>query len=233
MLTLSFTAGLLLTGCPNPNTYGTPRTTPAGKLAHTVAAEGVGFRFEDTDGSSVSGGFVAPPTYMLRIGVADRLDLGLRVNNLASFGADAKFNFVRSEALDLAIDPGLQWLNVGFNVVHVHAPLLLGLNVSDTLSIVLSPGVMYGTNDFEQKTGEELSELEQLTGSTGLQGRFGVGFDIRVSKKFAVHPEATVMRSFQEPTDSEIGEATLYMMGVGFNFGNLPDFSDVNDASEE
>jgi hypothetical protein len=35
--------GLLTTGCPNPNLYGTPRTVPEGKFSGFAALEGVGY----------------------------------------------------------------------------------------------------------------------------------------------------------------------------------------------
>src|SRR6188768_1744011 len=46
----------LCTGCPNPNTYGTPRTTPVGKIQHNVAAEGFGYSGHDVEtNTDVSG----------------------------------------------------------------------------------------------------------------------------------------------------------------------------------
>src|SRR5690349_21254831 len=87
------TIAALCTGCPNPQTYGTPRTTPAGKIQHNLAAEGIG-------ASSDAGSFTVPnvPTYTLRVGVADTVDIGARIANLTSIGADVKWNFIKSDS---------------------------------------------------------------------------------------------------------------------------------------
>src|SRR5262245_48053406 len=106
----------LCTGCPNPNTYGTPRTTPAGKLSHSIAVEAVGISV--TDGATneeVSATLPTLPTYTLRIGLADQHDMGVRAANLTSLGADLKWNFVKSDVLDIAIDPGFQFATLTVN----------------------------------------------------------------------------------------------------------------------
>src|SRR5215207_1572927 len=84
----------LCTGCPNPNTYGTPRTTPVGKVQHTVAAEGMSYNIEQ-GGRTDSGTFPNLPSYQLRVGVADTVDIGARITNLTSVGADVKWNFLK------------------------------------------------------------------------------------------------------------------------------------------
>src|SRR5256885_809242 len=98
------------TGCPNPNTYGTPRTVPSGKLSHTVALEGYNFSLVTTRLNQAPNGTLAPetkresntyghlPTYQMRIGLADRFDLGVRIANLSSLGFDVKYNFIKSAA---------------------------------------------------------------------------------------------------------------------------------------
>ena len=52
-------------------------------------------------------------------------------------------------------------------------------------------------------------------------GRLGVGFNIRVSNGFAMQPEVTFLRTFEESA------SLLYMFGIGFNFGSLPSFADL------
>lgn len=217
-------AGLALTGCPNPNTYGTPRTTPKGKVSHTIAAEGFGFAYDDPDSeTSASGTAPTLPTYQLRYGLTDELDFGARVANLTSLGGDVKWNFVRSPRFDVAIDPGVQWYRVtinesDLNVVYLHGPLLLGVNVAEPVSIVLSPGVTYAlvSGSVETTDGRDTA-----TTSDGILGRLGVGFDFRISEGFALHPEVTFMKSFRDDG------ALMYMLGLGFNFGKLPSFADV------
>jgi len=226
-----------LVGCPNPNTYGTPRTVEPGKVSFTVAAEWEGYRFKEqettTNGgntqtvtASQSGSVVVPPTFLVRVGAADRLDFGFRANNMSSLGADMKYNFVKSKFFDAAIDPGFQWFNVGVNVVHLHLPLLLAVNASKAVSIVLTPGIIYGTSSNNTVD----NDLQRAFGTTGLIGRAGIGLDLRFTPKFAVHPEVTFMRAFARDTTLNTDATMTYMFGIGFNFGHLPSYADTEDT---
>jgi hypothetical protein len=226
------TFGLLATACPNPNTYGTPRTTPPGKVAHTIAAEAVGFRLtrretavSEDEPRDVSGTFPVLPTYMLRVGILERLDFGFRAANFMSLGLDVKGHLLKTPNFDLAIDPMVQWAAIGIDTTHLHLPLLIGINASEAFSIVVTPGIMYGISDLN--TEEDLPEVQQMMGTTGLSWRAGIGFDARVSPKFAIHPELTIMRALNPPSDSEFENVTMFVFGIGFNFGKLPDYSDV------
>ena len=223
-----------LSGCPNVNTYGTARTTPKGSVHHGISAEGWGFNaeIETTDSSGatqtqdVQFFLPLPPSYHLRWGVADQVDLGFHVNNMSSLAFDAKVNLFKGR-LDLALDPGVQWYNVtvgtdsnneSLNVFYFHGPLLIDFNVSETLSFVLTPGVVYALVSTDLIAD---SDLQRATTTDGVFGRIGLGVNIRATKKFAVHPEVTVMRNFGS------SKALTYMAGISFNFGSLPDFSDV------
>ncbi len=230
--------GLLASGCPNPNIYGTPRTLPKGKIAHTIAVEGVGYRFTRKDEyvtngeqASVGAALLVPPSYSLRVGLVDRLDFGLRAANFSSLGLDLKANFLRSEAFDLAIDPFVQWSFSGINTTHIHLPLLVGFNPSRDLTILLTPGMMYGVSNLDTKTENDLSELKQIMGTAGFYARLGVGLDVRLTPRFGIHPEITVLKALHPP-DSSVFESTLmYTFGFGFNIGAQPDYSDVGGTA--
>jgi hypothetical protein len=227
--------GLLATGCPNPNVYGTPRTTPKGKISHTIAAETVGYRvdlnedyeqYEEAE-SSIDPNVTVPtmPTYILRVGAADRLDFGFRAANAAtSLGFDFKWNLVRSPVFDFALDPMLQWA-FALDITHLHFPLLFGINASESFSVVLTPGIIYGYSDDLDEIDNDLS---RVMGTDGFSARFGAGFNIRISPRFAIQPELTLIRSLEDHSDSEFDSVLMYVFGVGFNIANLPDFSDVD-----
>ena len=227
-------AALLLTGCPNPNTYGTPRTVAPGKVSHSIAAEWVGWSFKvasptDSDSDAPpaevteSGGFIVPPSYALRIGVSDRVDVGFRAANMMSLGADVKYNFLRGETLDLAVDPGAQVLFAGFTVYHLHLPLLVGLNLSERVTVVFTPGIMYGINTYRSGNDDVDSQINQLLSADGLYWRAGLGVNLRVTPGFALHPEITFLRSSRaEPSGASVTSAMSYMFGIGVNFGHLP-----------
>ena len=67
-----FVGALALSGCPDPETLGTPRTIPRGQIAHTVALTAIGSRDNGAFGGT-SAFSPSLPTYMFRLGLADRL----------------------------------------------------------------------------------------------------------------------------------------------------------------
>jgi hypothetical protein len=218
----------LCTGCPNPNTYGTPRTTPAGKISHSLAAEAWGASVTDFDGDSVGAGpYPTAPTYTLRVGLADTVDIGARISNLSSIGADVKWNFIKSDGFDMAIDPSFQLFHFSVSAgsssssltaVYLNAPLMFGINLGESVSIVPTLGVTYGFASADVET-EDASD--SASGTSGLMARPGLGFDFRISPRFAIHPEITMLRTLTGDGDES---TTMYMFGLGFNFGNLPHY---------
>lgn len=155
-----FGGASLLLGCPNPQTYGTPRTTPSGKIQHTVALEGFHAAAKSTTTTAAPGGGVSTrestdtltlpllPTYQLRVGVADRVDIGARITNLSALGGDVKWNFVKGESVDLAVMPGLQlnYFSANNNSIFIfygHLPLMAGFNFGESTTLVLSGGLVF------------------------------------------------------------------------------------------
>lgn len=220
-------AAPLVAGCPNPNTYGTPRTLNPGKVQHTIALEGVGV----LGAPDPVPNFVLPtlPTYQLRVGVADGFDIGVRAAQLSSLGADFKWNFLRS-AVDLAIDPGFQVgaISAGGNTVAVfygHMPLLVGFNVTDWFTIHLTPGLLFvAATSSVDNPGQG---ADAFASASGVAARGGLGLQFRVSDGFAVTPEFTLMRGFGD------GEGFLVNAGLGFSFGAMPDYSDLSGGAAQ
>src|SRR5688572_21795548 len=95
-VTMTLLAAPALVGCTSPNTYATARTLAPGDVTHTVAVEGIAYH-----GSPGTGALPLLPTYVLRVGVIERVDVGVRVGNMTELGADVKVNFLRGP-LDLA-----------------------------------------------------------------------------------------------------------------------------------
>src|SRR5262245_56696619 len=138
----------LLCGCPNPNTYTTARTLDPGKFQGYAAAEGIGFSFDNGKSGSenISGSAVLPmaPSGGVPAGIIDNLEIGARVMNFSSLGADVKVGLVRG-TFDLALDPGVQFYhysiglagtNTSVSVLYAHLPVLLGFNLSQRVSLV-------------------------------------------------------------------------------------------------
>lgn len=231
-------AALLLCGCPNPNTYTTPRTLDPGKWQFTVAPEALGFSYNGYTATSngvstpVGGGSgFSPmiPSFIARVGLADGFDLGIHASNLDSLGLDGKIRLLKG-TFDLALDPGLQGYYYSFGsgsgsdsigVVYLHAPVMLGLNLSRDVSLVVTPGVTYGLATASVASS---TAIQNASGTSGIIARGSLGLDIRVNPKLALHPEVTVLKSFQD------AQTLLYVLGFGINFGAQPDYSDLADG---
>jgi hypothetical protein len=79
ILRIAFAGALsvVATGCPNPNTYTTPRTIGSGNISHSLAAEAWGFSVADSTGTTTTTTtrtIPTFPTYTLRIGAGDGCD---------------------------------------------------------------------------------------------------------------------------------------------------------------
>lgn len=217
-LGLCVAAGLALTGCPATNTYGTARTIPRGQIQQSIALEGIG---ATTSGAS---GFVPTlPTYTFRLGLSEQVDLGLRIANLSSVGTDVKINLLRGN-FDLAIDPGIQGIYAGvgsesIGLLYLHLPAILGFNLTNNFSLIATPGILYGAF-FSGSTSTARGSERTAYSAGGFAGRLGLGANIRVSPSFSLQPEVTAIYNFD-------AQGVIYMIGLGFQFGAHPDYSDV------
>ena len=96
--------------------------------------------------------------------------------------------------------------------------MLFGINLSDSVSIVPTLGVSYGGGSTEVTTTDE---RDSATATTGVMLRPGLGFDFRISERFALHPEITFLKTLKGSDEPSV---LMYMFGLGFNFGNLPKY---------
>ncbi len=218
----------MLCGCPNPNTYTVPRTLDPGRVQVSVAPEVYGATFNGTGGSSLSVVTPVLPTVGVRIGLVDNFELGVRAPNLDSLAVDGKILLLRS-TVDIALDPGLQAFFVGSSdgsvgVFYFHLPVLVGLNLSDKLTLVASAGTVYSVATATVNTSDT---AEQGGSATGVLARLGLGVDIRVTKRFALHPEVTFMKGFGDTS------SLLFVAGLGLNFGAQPNYSDLGGGSPQ
>ena len=230
----------LLTGCPNPNLYTTPRTLEPGKLQWNLAAEGIGASYTQTVTTGVAANgttttatqtqsFGSPmvPSFGIRYGIIDGLELGAHLQNMDSLEADLKVRLLKG-TLDLAVDPGVQGFYYSFSVnnettslavTYLHLPLLVGVNLNRSISLVASPGFAYAA---ASASASDAGGVSGAAGTSGPIGRLGVGIDFRIGQHFALHPEVTFLKAFSD------NQALLYIFGLGFNFGAMPDYSDLD-----
>jgi hypothetical protein len=214
----------LLCGCPNPNTYTVARTLDPGEMQAILSPELFGYQYKSSGGSAAG---VTPtlPSFGVRYGLSDRVELGGRLSSLGSPVADAKIQLVRG-VVDVAVDPGAQFLflftsgsNATETLLELYGPLLVGINVSPSVTLVASPGVGYGLATARLTSSSSNAEI--AAGAAGFSGRLGFGVDVRTSEQFALHPEVTVMRVFDD-RQSFIG-----VVGLGLIIGTMPNYSDL------
>ncbi|MBX3233346.1 MAG: hypothetical protein KIT84_33665 [Labilithrix sp.] len=214
-------------GCSSPNTYATARTVAPGKFQHTFALEAVGFHHQH----SGTGALPILPTYAMRVGVVDRIDVGARIGSLTELGADLKVNFIRGR-FDLAAAAGaeafLEWnydraeTRRSGAAAYFHFPLIASINVSKKLSLVATPGVTYVVG---KQVSSDFARTQVFGGDT-FAARIGFGIDYRPEARRAIHPEVTVLQAVGTP-------GTMVVFGIGFNFGSVPDYSDIKNDDDE
>jgi hypothetical protein len=222
----------LLSGCGvgGYNTYATPRTTPKGRTQGAVFTQGVGFAGEI---GKTSRRVILPvlPSFGMRLGLADDVDMGTHLSMTPGtfeagaaieFATDLRYQIVHGHALELAIDPGVTVAQVAGVAVsdargYQHdqdiafwtfdAPLVTGVNLSNSVAIVLTTGILYG-----------LRAPDAEPDWAAINGRWLGGFAPRVglglhddSGRFAFHPEGTLAFATRG------GERrVIYTLGVAF-----------------
>jgi hypothetical protein len=146
------------------------------------------------------------PSFGVRVGVADGFEVGLRIPNLDSLAVDFKIRLLKGR-FDAALDPGIQGFYTGypdpgspaFGVFYLQAPVLLGINISEDLSLVLSPGFAYELTTATETCGcgpESVGPFTAVWGAataSGPMARLGAGVrlphqqEVRDSSRAHVH----------------------------------------------
>lgn len=133
-----------VTGClPALSTMQRTTTLPPGKTSISLAA------------GTVVGSFVPSADFAARVGVADRVDVGLRVGTLsAPVVVDAKFQLVRSELFELAFAPGVGTSLMSPDLpLHVYAPVLAGLRFADDHRVIVGAKYVWMSSVWDSAAG--------------------------------------------------------------------------------
>jgi hypothetical protein len=126
----------------------------------------------------------------------------------------------------MAVVPGFQVFHIsgttagtssGYTQFYGNLPLVLGVNVAEFVSIVPTAGVTYGYNSVTAVN----DDRSAATSIDGLILRAGLGLNFRISPKFAMQPEVTMLQFLNAADEPKV---RLFIFGLGFNFGNLPKF---------
>lgn len=231
----------VLCGCPNPNAYTVPRTLEPGEHHWQVSAEGYGFTTKETTPASgatpasttrASGVTPMLPSVGFRAGLLDGVEVGIRVENFVSLAGDLKLRLLLGR-VDLAVDPGAEVIYASVSpatgpaqtagIFYLHAPLLVGVNLSDLVTLVASPGIAYSIATSGLPAG---SSAEQAGASTEVLARLGLGVDVRLTEHIAIHPEVTCMKGFTAT------ETLICVGGIGLNLGPQPSYADLEPPAE-
>lgn len=227
-----------VSGCYTPgyNTYATPRTTPERKITAGAHVQVAGFSGEMAGQKNQS--YFAPtlPGVSGRVGLGERWDTGFRAGlgygffgaSALNLGVDLKWHVLPGEALDLALNPAFRYTALNENIVdedgyvkndglnhwELDAPVLAGINLSETIIVVVSPGVVLG---WYSPPAVPFDHAVRGRMVDGIAPRVGVGLHARLEDKLAIQPEATFVYSNEEGN-----RRMIYTFGVGFQFGRLP-----------
>ena len=169
----------------------------------------------------------APPSYGIRVGVTDGVDVGVRFAGAlpglaASGGFDVKLNPLRGP-VDFAIAPGMQGYLTRYGrgdtdmqtwVWWAHLPVLLGFNVHRNITVMTTGGVSLsrGASD------ATFENADNALATNAAWWRVGLALDVRF-RHWGLHPEVTVLRSMPSKTP---GDATIVTFGIGWMFGAKP-----------
>jgi len=205
--------------CSTPTVFRPARTLPAGSVEGSLSLETVGLGASSLQGACPA---CAPkqkspalsPTAALRIGLVDRVDLGLA---FSFFGAkaDLTLGFVEGRTVDLSLGPTL---SLGVDGASTSLPIIADLNLWRPLSVVGFAGPIYRFGRWKAASNDGPEPLfASIPGQMSAQG--GIGLDVRL-------PASTSLRPFVSVVGTPGASSGSYAYaGLAFAFGNQRNFS--------
>ncbi len=197
---------LLLSSCVQLSTFQTAKTVPKGDGEILLAFGGGGIS-ESFTGESIGFG-----TFEVagRIGVGEKVDLGLKVSHFASYLADVKFQIVgdQDSKFAMATGPGVGLYAFGFGTTLMQAtlPLHMSVHPSDRLGIYFTPRF---SSQFA--LGDGGGSLNYLGGS--------IGFEL--GRKIRFGTDISYMGVLDDDVDNDTFEdfgLGLFQVGFGVKF---------------
>ena len=208
--------------CGVPRAYSTPRTTPEGRLSHSIAVEAGDTVFSDQEDDELAApdGYL-PGSYTMRLGLSERWDAAASVGTLLLAG-EVKYNFLRSRFVDAAAAPRAQyyqpWTGTGDNrsMVTLSLPVPLGLNVTRRITFIAVPALAYAHSHTPATYDAETDTDEPSKNEQGVVAALATDLSLRLTNGFAIQPGFTLYRPLSR-------DDYRWQVGLGFNFGALPE----------
>ena len=200
----------VLAGCASPGLYSTARTTPQGAWSGTVAAEVSVLQYRNPNDNRLrSHNAIVPPTLEFRYGVTDDIDVAIRAPHLMTLGGDAKWNFFKSEYVDVAVAGRAIFWYPG--MLHAIVPVIFDLNLSESITVVAhgGGGLAIGSTDREIRINQSVLIY------AGALADAGLGINIKLTDATALHVEGACL--FSVPSD----DAKLCAVGVALNYQDV------------
>lgn len=190
---------LSLSGCVSLNTFESPRTVPKGELSWTLALSSF-LRNTGDDQAPLP-----MPLLGVRAGVSDDVDFGFVVSAPGHARADVKYSLLEGEALDLSIGAAMSVIGYPSNsggedgavLLCWDLPILIGINVSESVSLVPSLGPGYA---FEPTSSGKSAFL-----------RTGFGVRMRLADSVSLMPQLSAAwdPARWAPADATLGLAVV------------------------
>lgn len=211
---------MLTAGCPSLPLMQSAETLPEGESQHAIGIEW--FRATHDDASDerrlAYSQPIAIPSYVLRHGVADGIDFGIRTATFLALAVDLKVQLLDTSALDLSVDPGVQF---AYTWGWVQLPLLVGVRFGDTVELVANGRVAYQVT-LDESTGDLTPVLEDA----GLFLGAGGSLYVRLGD-VAIVPEVNVVRGYGG------ADPVIVSLSLGIVLGGHPGRRQVGRAREE
>lgn len=190
----------VLSGC-HSNLYSGPRTMPKGRFSHTVALDIPTYKP------------IPAPMYMVRVGIADRIDMGLHITQ--GLKLDLKANIVRTKRFDFSVNPmvGVDASpfrsTLGTMTIVSALPGIIGVNFSPEVTFVMQAGPGLGAY--------RAGSYEAPSTNVIIYPLLGAGFQFRISNSVLIQPEVGF-------TFLKAGAMPWPVVGVGLGFGAQPKY---------
>jgi hypothetical protein len=219
-----------LGGCPASQSFTTARTLPQGEVQHTVAVEWLGIDYENSECEPEPESCFDPvgypaipwPAYLIRYGANEFLELGGKLSTAGLLTAEFKFQLVRTEYFDFALDPnvsftpgtavfGIREAGIDAAFTYFSLPILASVNLGDF------------TATFAPRFSYLLLFASSASISSGLFGGGGVSVEYRVNDSVAI----VAGFDYQVLLISAEAEASanFFSAGLGVSFGAQADYS--------